>query len=75
MPAMKLRSRFFLVTVSLFLAASIPGWFAFREITDDIVKSWAARYAQRQVIYDKIGCFSPSCEKLHLHRDWQIRNP
>lgn len=65
---MSLRLRFQLLTLLLFVAASLPMAFAVREMAESIVSQWAVRYAEKQVLHDKSRLLQPILREVALSK-------
>lgn len=65
---MRLRLRFQLLAVVLFLVTAVPVWFAVRSMAETIVTQWAIRYAEKQVLYDKSRLLQPIMREVALSR-------
>ncbi len=80
---MNLRPRFLLLTAVFLLVVALPSWWVVRSLVDDIIETWAVRYAEKQVLYDKSRTLQPILREVALSRqlaqskavvDW-ARNP
>lgn len=65
---MKLRPRFLSLTALFFLVVAVPSWLAVRSMADAIVRQWALRYAEKQVLYDKSRTLQPILREVALSR-------
>lgn len=65
---MRLRLRFQLLTLFLFLVTAVPVWFAVQSLAETIVTKWAILYAEKQVLYDKSRLLLPIAREIALSR-------
>lgn len=63
---MRLRQRFQLLTLFLFLVTAVPVWFAVQSLAETIITKWAILYAEKQVLHDKSRLLQPITRELAL---------
>ena len=65
---MNLKLRFSLFAGFLVIASGLAVWGASRQLAEEIIGAWAARYAERQVLYDKARTLQPLMREIALAR-------
>ncbi|MBP9903958.1 MAG: diguanylate cyclase [Rhodoferax sp.] len=65
---MKLRTRILLLSALLTIATGVLAWWVAREQAVGIVSQWAMRYAEKQVLYDKLRMMQPILREIALSR-------
>lgn len=80
---MKLKTRILLLSALLTIVTGATAWWVARDQAVGIVAQWAMRYAEKQVLYDKVRMMQPILREIALSRqlansqqikDW-ARNP
>ena len=80
---MKLKTRILLLSALLTIVTGAMAWWVARDQAVGIVAQWAMRYAEKQVLYDKVRMMQPILREIALSRqlansqqikDW-ARNP
>jgi len=65
---MSLKTRFLLLALLLVVLASIPTWFVFQRIAENIIEQWGQRVAEVQVRYDSARLQQPLEREIALAR-------
>lgn len=65
---MKLKTRILLLSVLLTLATGAMAWWVARDQALGIVAQWSLRYAEKQVLYDKVRMMQPILREIALSR-------
>ncbi len=65
---MSLRVRIHLLTAILALLSAVASWFTLSELAEKIVEQWGMRYAEKQVLYDKMRTLQPILREVALSR-------
>lgn len=65
---MNLRPRILILTGLLIVASAVAAWWASRQMAEQIIEQWGARYAEQQVLYDKIRTLQPILRETALAR-------
>lgn len=65
---MKLKTRILLLSALLTIATGALAWWVAREQAVGIVSQWAMRYAEKQVLYDKVRMMQPILREIALSR-------
>jgi hypothetical protein len=71
---MKLKTRILLLSALLTIATGAMAWWVARDQALGIVAQWAMRYAEKQVLYDKVRMMQPYCARLPCRANWPIRS-
>ncbi len=67
---MNLRLRFFLITTALILLAGLAAWVPVHQLAENLIEQWAVRYAEKQVLYDKVRTLQPILREVTLARQF-----
>jgi diguanylate cyclase (GGDEF)-like protein len=65
---MNLRPRIHILTGLLAIVSAATFWWTLSHLAEQIVEQWGARYAERQVLYDKMRTLQPILRELALAR-------
>lgn len=65
---MKLKTRILLLSALLTIATGAMAWWVARDQALGIVGQWAMRYAEKQVLYDKVRMMQPILREIALSR-------
>ena len=65
---MRLRPKFNLLLVLVFVSVSLASWLAVQQVSSSINQQWASLYARRQVQYDKQRILAPLLREIALAR-------
>lgn len=65
---MNLRPRILILTGLLIATSAIAAWWASRQLAEQIIEQWGARYAEKQVLYDKARALQPILREIALAR-------
>ncbi|MDD2882751.1 MAG: diguanylate cyclase [Rhodoferax sp.] len=65
---MKLKTRILLLSALLTIATGAMAWWVARDQALGIVAQWAMRYAEKQVLYDKVRMMQPILREIALSR-------
>ncbi|WP_426415690.1 diguanylate cyclase domain-containing protein [Aestuariirhabdus sp. LZHN29] len=65
---MNLRLRFFIFTTALVILAGAVAWVPVRQLAENLIEQWAVRYAEKQVLYDKVRTLQPIIREITLSR-------
>ena len=65
---MNIKPRIFLMTGVLVIVSALAAWWVGRQQATGIVKQWAVRYAEKQVLYDKSRMLQPILQEIALAR-------
>lgn len=65
---LKLKTRILLLSALLTIATGVLAWWVAREQAVGIVSQWAMRYAEKQVLYDKVRMMQPIMREIALSR-------
>lgn len=65
---MKLRVRFLLLMLAIFVGFVLLSWFIATRLTQNVNEEWGAQLVQRQVLFDKYRTLSPLQKEIALAR-------
>ncbi|RRJ82436.1 GGDEF domain-containing protein [Aestuariirhabdus litorea] len=67
---MNLRLRFFIFSAVLVVLAVAVAWVPVRQLAESLIEQWAVRYAEKQVLYDKVRTLQPIIREITLSRQF-----
>jgi diguanylate cyclase (GGDEF)-like protein len=67
---MNLRPRIHILTAVLAIISAGASWWALSHLAEQIVEQWGVRYAEKQVLYDKMRTLQPILREVALSRQF-----
>ncbi|MDD5298262.1 MAG: diguanylate cyclase [Rhodocyclaceae bacterium] len=67
---MNLRPRIHILTGLLVIISAVASWGALYKLAEQIVAEWGVRYAEKQVLYDKLRTLQPIQREIELSRQF-----
>jgi diguanylate cyclase (GGDEF)-like protein len=67
---MAIKSRFLISTTLILLLTGFFSWLSMRVLAEDIIVSWVARYAEKQIQYDKVRTLLPLIQEVKLSKEF-----
>ena len=67
---MNLRPRIHILTAVLAIISALASWWALSHLAEQIVEQWGVRYAEKQVLYDKMRTLQPIQREVALSRQF-----
>lgn len=65
---MNLRPRIHILSAMLAIISAVASWWALSHLAEQIVEQWGVRYAEKQVLYDKMRTLQPILREVALSR-------
>ncbi|MCL6417780.1 GGDEF domain-containing protein [Aestuariirhabdus sp. Z084] len=72
---MNLRLRFVIFTAALVIGAGAAAWVPMRQLAENLIEQWAVRYAEKQVLYNKVRTLQPIIREIALARQFADSEP
>jgi diguanylate cyclase (GGDEF)-like protein len=67
---MNLRPRIHILTGLLAIISALASWWTLSHLAEQIVEQWGVRYAEKQVLYDKMRTLQPILREVALSRQF-----